>query len=80
MSTVYTKKPTQEQRILQLLQERGSEGAKVYEFMLPRNQGGLGIAQYNARIYGLREKGHKIVNKKPGHFILEEEGEQLMFR
>ena len=46
--------------------------------MLPRNQGGLGIAQYNARIYGLREKGYNIINKKPGHFVLEEsEPEQL---
>lgn len=77
MTQLYIKNPTQEQRILQLLRERGSEGAKVYEFMMPRPHG-LGIAQYNARIYGLRKKGYKITNKKAGHFVLEEgEPEQL---
>ena len=71
MRSNYHTNPTQEQRILELLKERGSQGAFVYEFMMPRPNG-LGVAQYNARIYGLREKGHKIVNKTPGHFILEE--------
>ena len=71
----YIKKPTQEQRILELLMERGSEGAKVYEFMMPRPQG-LGIAQYNARIWGLRKKGHDIRNKIPGHFILIQKDQQ----
>jgi len=66
---IYHKKLTQEQRILNLLRERGSRGAYVYEFMTPRPNG-LGIAQYNARIYGLREKGYVIENKKPGHFVL----------
>jgi len=61
---IYHKKLTQEQRILNLLRERGSRGAYVYEFMTPRPNG-LGIAQYNARIYGLREKGYVIENKKP---------------
>ena len=68
----YRKRPTQEQRILSLLKERGDRGAYIYEFITPRPQG-LGIAQYNARIYGLREKGHNIVNKKPGHFVLEKD-------
>lgn len=66
----YKEDLTQEQRILKLLRERGSEGAFVYDFMLPRNRGGLGIAQYNARIWGLRQKGYVIKNKKPGHFVL----------
>ena len=71
-TSLYIKKPTQEMRILKLLRERGEQGAYVYEFMMPRPQG-LGIAQYNARIYGLREKGYNIVNTKPGHFVLREE-------
>lgn len=68
----YQQRPTQEQRILYLLQERGYKGAFVWEFMLPRSKGGLGIAQYNARIHGLRERGFNIVNKTPGHFVLAE--------
>lgn len=68
----YIKKPTQEERILRLLKERGKLGAYVWEFMLPKNKGGLGIAQYNARIWGLRQKGHQIINKTPGHFILKD--------
>ena len=66
----YKEDLTQEQRILELLRERGSEDVEVWEFMLPRNRGGLGIAQYNARIWGLRQKGHIIENVKPGHFVL----------
>lgn len=69
----YVKRPTQEQRILELLQQRGKEGVKVWEFMLPRPKG-LGVAQYNARIYGLRKKGYVIENKEPGHFVLVDEG------
>jgi len=65
----YIEKPTQEQRILDLLRLRGPEGVKVYELIAPR-PGGLGIAQYNARIWGLRKKGYVIENKVPGHFIL----------
>jgi len=72
-STGYKENLTQEERILELLKERGSNGAFVWEFMMPRNRGGLGIAQYNARIYGLREKGYKIENVKPGHFVLKQE-------
>lgn len=74
--TTYTHKPTQEQRILRLLKERGSAGVRVYEFMAPRPEG-LGIAQYNARIFGLRQKGFIINNKKPGHFVLESDPEIL---
>ena len=70
MMSNYRKKPTQERRILNLLRRRGAVGVAVYEFMIPINQGGLGIAQYNARIYGLRQKGHIIKSKKPGHFVL----------
>ena len=78
MSTLYHRRPTQEKRILQLLKERGSSGAKVYELMAPKPQG-LGIAQYGARIWGLRKKGYNIVNKTPGHFVLKEsEPEQLI--
>lgn len=73
MMTNYRKRPTQEQRILELLRKRGSAGAFVYEFMTPVNQGGLGIAQYNARIWGLRQKGYVIKNKKLGHFVLVED-------
>ena len=67
--------------LLELLKERGSEGVFVYEFMMPRNRGGLGVAQYNARIYGLRKKGYIIENKEPGHFVLKEgfEPEQRSF-
>ena len=64
-------KQTQEQRILSLLKERGNVGAFVYEFIAPRPQG-LGIAQYNARIFSLRKKGYDIRNESPGHFVLHE--------
>ena len=64
------KRPTQQQRILRLLKERGKDGVYVYEFMTPRNMGGLGVSQYGARIMELRRRGYKIINKKPGHFVL----------
>ena len=77
-----TKKLTQAQRILNLLKERGNDGAFVYEFMLPRPQG-LGIAQYNARIFELRREGYNIINKidNNGHnyFVLQEEDQQELF-
>ena len=69
MNTTYINNPTQEDRILNLLRERGARGAYVYEFMMPRPQG-LGIAQYNARVFGLRRKGYLIENTTPGHFVL----------
>ncbi len=66
---MYKENLTQEQRILNLLRDRGKAGVYVYEFMTPRPQG-LGIAQYNARLFGLRKKGYIIENVVPGHFIL----------
>lgn len=63
---------TQEQRILDLLQERGERGVMVWEFMVPRPQGGLGIAQYSSRIFGLRHKGYNIQSDKQGKFTLVE--------
>ena len=65
----YTEKPTQEQRILNLLRERGDQGVMVYEIMTPRPYG-LGIAQYSARIWKLRQRGYDIECVKPGHFVL----------
>lgn len=73
--TTYIKNDSQEGRILDLLKQRGNQGAYVYEFMMPRPQG-LGIAQYNARVYELRKKGYEIINKEPGHFVLIEPGQQ----
>jgi hypothetical protein len=73
--TIYIPNVTQEGRILSLLKERGGQGVMVYEMMMPRPQG-LGIAQYNARIFGLRKKGYIIQNKEPGHFVLIEPGQQ----
>ena len=61
--------PTQKQRLLQLLEQRGQQGVFVYEIMTPRPDG-LGISQYNARIKELRESGYTIINTKPGHFVL----------
>lgn len=65
----YIENLTQEERILKLLKERGERGVYVYEMQNSRPNG-LGIAQYNARIKGLRRKGHIIKNTEPGHFIL----------
>ena len=62
-------KKSQEGRILELLKEKGDNGVFVYELIAPRPDG-LGIAQYNSRIYGLRKKGYDIINKEPGHFVL----------
>lgn len=44
----------------------------VYEIMTPQPSG-LGVAQYNSRIKELREQGYNIVNKIPGHFVLEDD-------
>lgn len=70
--TTYQKRPTQEGKILAKLRERGSRGLYAYEICMPVHLGGLGILQYNARIYGLRKKGHKIENVRKGLFVLEE--------
>jgi len=69
--TAYIKKPTQEQRILDLLKERGSAGVKSWE--IPNN---LHILQYNARIYGLREKGFNIINKDETFYLITGEPKQ----
>lgn len=75
--TEYKEDRTQEERILNLLRTRGKNGAFVWEFMTPRNKGGLGIAQYNARIWGLRKKGFVIKNEEPGHFVLVKDAEAV---
>lgn len=61
----YQEKPTQEMRILKFLKERGKTGVYAWEIMRD-----LHILQYNARIFGLRKKGHIIINSQPGLFIL----------
>ena len=63
-------KLTQRQRLLEAFKERGE--LYVYEMMAPRPNG-LGVAQYNSRIKELREQGHQIINKEPGHFIYMQE-------
>ena len=70
----YIKNWSQEGRILKLLRERGDKGVFVYEIIAPRPEG-LGVAQYNARILGLRNNPihhFDIENVKPGHFVLHE--------
>jgi len=71
---------TQKQRLLNLLQTR--KRVPVWYLIAPRPQG-LGIAQYNARIYDLRHEGHNILNKTDdnGHtyFELAQEGQQDLF-
>jgi len=71
---MYQKRPTQEQRILRTLRERGERGLYAYEICMPQEKGGLGILQYNARIYGLRKKGFNIINSR-GLFVLKEDYE-----
>jgi hypothetical protein len=66
---MYQAKNTQESRILDLLIERGEAGAYSYELAEPQPKG-LGCLQYNARLYGLRKKGHNIISDRDGHFIL----------
>lgn len=70
----YLNKPSQEQQILDLLTEKGTVGVYIWEITdnAPR---GLGIKQYNARIFGLRKKGWNIINKEPGHFVLHTDGQ-----
>lgn len=84
---ITTDRLTQEQRILKLLKDRGGNGVSAWEIT-----NNLHILQYNARIHGLRKKGHNIINVKPGLFVLREfkeepivgdkltdKGKQLMF-
>jgi hypothetical protein len=67
---MYEKRTTQENEILNLLIER--RGAGVYSYELAQTHPmGLGILQYNARIFGLRKKGFKIISDIKGHYILE---------
>ena len=54
----YKPNRTQEQRILDLLRERGEQGVMSWE--IPDK---LKILQYNARVFGLRRKGFVIENK-----------------
>lgn len=68
-NTSYIKDGTQEQRILDLLRERGYAGVMAWE--IPAN---LHILQYNARIFGLRKKGYDIRNID-GKFVLYEQGQ-----
>lgn len=62
-------KLNQENAILELAQQRGNKGFYVYELITPKPLG-LGIAQYNARIKGLRDRGYNIPNITPGFFAL----------
>jgi len=73
---MYEPRTTQENQILDLLTERKGAGVYSYELAEPRPRG-CGILQYNARIFGLRHKGHNIVSDHKGHYILQEEHESM---
>lgn len=60
----YVRKPTQEERILAFLEERGADGVHSWEIVQ------MPILQYTARIWGLRDKGHDIINVKKNLYIL----------
>lgn len=62
----YINRPTQEERILDLFQSRGEVGVRSWEIT------GMGILQYNARIFGLRKKGHNIVSISKNNFVLKD--------
>lgn len=68
---------SQKGRILNLLRERGEQGVKVYELIAPRPEG-LGVAQYNSRIYDLRHLGYNIVNTDD-KFVLVNEPEKPQY-
>lgn len=68
--TNYEPRTTQEQEILDLLIARKGAGVYSYELAQPHPEG-LGCLQYNARLYGLRKKGHKIISDRKGHYVLE---------
>jgi hypothetical protein len=72
---MYESRTTQESQILDLLTERKGSGVFAFELAEPKPRG-CGILQYNARIYGLRKKGHNIVSDTKGHFILQERQEE----
>jgi hypothetical protein len=67
---------TQKQRLLDFLKKQGEQGALVYQLQAPRPNG-LGLAQYNARIFELRAEGHNIVSIEPGHFVLKERNQEV---
>ena len=68
---------SQAEKIKTLLQWRGDRGAFVYELNSARPNG-LGIAQYNARVFELRQQGFDIVDNS-GHFVLKNKGQISMF-
>lgn len=70
---------TQSQKLIKLLKQRGNKGVMVWEIIAPKPDG-LGIAQYNARIKELREAGNNIINKSPGHFVLETKEPEEAYR
>ena len=69
---MYEQRTTQENQILDKLRESNGSGVYAYELAKPRPEG-CGILQYNARIFGLRKKGYRIVSDFKGHYILQEE-------
>lgn len=76
---MYENRTTQENQILDLLRERKGAGVYSYELAEPHPKG-CGILQYNARIFGLRRKGHKIISDFKGHYILEDMNESKIDR
>ena len=73
---MYEQRLTQEQKILDLFAERKGAGVYAYELAEPAPRG-LGILQYNARIYGLRHRGINVVSDHKGHFVIKEEHERM---
>lgn len=71
-NTTYQPNKTQEQKILDLLKERGSSGVRAWE--IPTN---LHILQYNSRIFGLRAKGFNIINKDNTFYLIEDKPMQF---
>ncbi len=75
---MYKPNASQEERILERLRAAGSQGVPAYMFAMPRPQGGEGILQYNARVWGLRQKGYKIVDKDSVFYLYEKGQMQLI--
>ncbi|ATU04883.1 hypothetical protein BKN14_00295 [Candidatus Gracilibacteria bacterium HOT-871] len=57
MKTEYIEDLTQEQKILKVLEAKINNWVPLTDILK------LGVAQYNARIWGLRKKGYTIENK-----------------
>ena len=70
---MYKPDKTQEERILELLRERGAAGVMAWE--IPAT---LHILQYNARVFGLRAKGYDIVNKDGRFYLFEGDTQQAL--